>query len=115
MDTDAGLERAAELFKVLGNASRLRLLRLLAEDSHGVGALAELTGLSQPLVSQHLRVLRQASLVTASRAGKEVAYRVADLHVTHVVADAIAHVHEAADADGAAGGEAAPRHEKGAS
>lgn len=94
MSPDVGLAEAAELFKVLGNESRLRLVRLLAEQPRTVGALSELTGMSQPLVSQHLRTLRQAELVTATRHGKEVTYQVSDEHVTHVIEDAFVHVHE---------------------
>ena len=55
------------------------------------------SGLSQPLVSQHLRTLRQAGLVSSERAGKEIRYALADQHVAHVVLDAIAHVQESND------------------
>lgn len=100
MDVEPGLAEAAQLFKVLGNESRLGLLRLIDAEPRTVGALTEVTGMSQPLVSQHLRTLRLAGLVTASKAGKEVTYRLADLHVAHVVADALVHVQEpAAPAD----------------
>ncbi len=98
MDVDPGLAAAAQLFKVLGSEPRLGLLHLLGQRPRTVGALAEATGMSQPLVSQHLRTLRQAGLVTSSRHGKEVVYQMADLHVTHVVADALAHVREPAAA-----------------
>lgn len=101
MDTEPGLAEAAELFKVLGNASRLAILRLIGDASSTVGSLVEATGMSQPLVSQHLRTLRQAGLVTATRTGKEIDYRLADLHVVHVIADALTHVQEPADRDGA--------------
>ncbi len=94
MDLEPGLAEAAQLFKVLGSESRLRLLRLLGSAPRTVGALAETAEMSQPLVSQHLRTLRQAGLVSASRTGKEVTYHVADVHVAHVVADALAHVQE---------------------
>ncbi len=94
MGAEPGYAEAAELFRVLGNESRLRLLRLLSESPATVGRLTEATGMSQPLVSQHLRTLRQSGLVTSERRGKEVTYRVADLHVTHVIADAIVHVQE---------------------
>ena len=94
MDVEPGLAEAAQLFKVLGNESRLGLLRLIGQEPRTVTALTEATGLSQPLVSQHLRTLRQAGLVTPARKGKEVTYRLADLHVSHVVADALAHVQE---------------------
>ncbi len=99
MSTEPGLADAAQLFKVLGSESRLWLLRLLGEEPRTVGGLTEATGMSQPLVSQHLRTLRQSGLVTATRSGKEVTYRVADLHVTHVIADALAHVQEPARND----------------
>ncbi|MFC6355920.1 ArsR/SmtB family transcription factor [Luethyella okanaganae] len=94
MHREIGLADAAELFKVLGSESRLWLLRLLGGQPMTVGALAEATGMSQPLVSQHLRTLRQGGLVTAARSGKEVTYRVTDQHVTHMIADALAHVLE---------------------
>lgn len=93
---EPGLADAAQLFKVLGSESRLGLLRLIGQEPRTVGALVEATGLSQPLVSQHLRTLRQAGLVTPSRNGKEVTYQLADLHVSHVIADALAHVREPA-------------------
>ena len=94
MHKEEGLEDAAELFKVLGNESRLWLIRLLGKEPRTVGALTEVTGMSQPLVSQHLRTLRQAGLVTATRQGKAVIYTLADEHVIHIVADALVHVQE---------------------
>lgn len=101
MNGEAGLAEAAELFKVLGSPSRLWLLRLIEEERRSVGALATATDMSQPLVSQHLRTLRQAGLLSSSRSGKEVIYDVADGHVSHVVADALAHVREALPVRGA--------------
>lgn len=98
---ESGLTDAAQLFKVLGSESRLELLLLVGREPRTVGALADATGLSQPLVSQHLRTLRQAGLATASRSGKEVTYRLADLHVSHLIADALAHVREPAAAPAA--------------
>lgn len=93
-EKENGLGLAAELFKVLGNESRLWLVRLLGGEPMTVSALTEATGMSQPLVSQHLRSLRQAGLVTAERRGKEMSYALADEHVTHVVTDALVHVQE---------------------
>lgn len=88
------LEPAAELFKVLSSASRLRLLRALADGTATVGRLAESTELSQPLVSQHLRTLRAAGLVSVERVGREAHYSVADTHVSHIVDDAVRHALE---------------------
>ena len=64
------LEPAAELFKALSSSSRLRLLRILAAGTSTVGQLAEQSQLSQPLVSQHLRTLRSAGLVSVQRIGR---------------------------------------------
>lgn len=88
------LEPAAELFKALSSASRLKLLRILAQGPSTVGHLAEQSGLSQPLVSQHLRTLRSARLVSVQRTGREAHYEVADTHVTHIVDDAVKHALE---------------------
>lgn len=98
MDTTPELAAAAQLFKILGSEARLSLLHVVAQEPHTVGALVEATGLSQPLVSQHLQTLRHAGLVTSSRNGKEVTYQLADLHVSHVIADALIHVQEPAAA-----------------
>lgn len=94
MEPVPGLAEAAQLFKVLGSEPRLGLLLLLGAQPRTVGALTEATDLSQPLVSQHLRTLRQTGLVTTSRHGKEIIYRLADLHVSHVINDALTHVRE---------------------
>lgn len=91
---ESGLSAAAQLFKVLGNESRLWLLRLIGQGSQTVSALVQATGMSQPLVSQHLRTLKQAGLVASQRRGKEIEYHLSDQHVTHVVDDAIAHAQE---------------------
>ncbi|MEL6891772.1 MAG: metalloregulator ArsR/SmtB family transcription factor [Actinomycetota bacterium] len=86
----------AELLKVLGSPVRLGVI--LALDEHGEHCVHELTdrlGVNQPLMSQHLRVLRAANLIVGRRAGKEVRYTIADHHVTHIVRDAITHAEEA--------------------
>lgn len=88
------LTSAAQLFKVLGHESRLRLLCLIGASPKTVNQLVELTSMSQPLVSQHLRTLKQAGLVLAERRGREIEHRLADEHVSHVIADAVAHVQE---------------------
>jgi len=91
-----GVQRAAELFKALSSPARVALLQLLAEPA-SVTALVHSTGLSQPLVSQHLRVLRGAGLVSVTRSGRESIYSVADHHITHVIEDAVSHVLEPTD------------------
>jgi DNA-binding transcriptional ArsR family regulator len=90
---DEGVQRAAELFRALGTPARVTLLRLLDRPTT-VTALVQQTGLSQPLISQHLRVLRGVRLVRVERVGREAYYSVADRHITHVVEDAVAHTLE---------------------
>lgn len=92
--TGSELTAAAQLFKVLGNESRLELLLLIGDEPRTVGALAQATGMSQPLVSQHLRTLRTAGLAAADRVGKEMTYRLVDQHVAHVIGDALTHARE---------------------
>lgn len=94
MDVEPGVAAAAELFKILGSESRLTLLRCIRTAPSTVGTIADATGMSQPLVSQHLRTLRQAGLVAGTRSGKEMTYRLSDDHVAHVIDDAIAHTQE---------------------
>ncbi|MDJ0770937.1 MAG: metalloregulator ArsR/SmtB family transcription factor [Ilumatobacter sp.] len=94
-DHDA-VERGAELLKVLGSPVRLGVI--LALEEHGEQCVHELTDLlevNQPLISQHLRVLRSANLIVGRREGKEVRYSIADHHVTHIVRAAISHAEEA--------------------
>jgi DNA-binding transcriptional ArsR family regulator len=86
-----GLDEAAELLRALGHPLRLHLVHELQAGARCVHELVSATGASQPLVSQHLRVLRSARLIAASRRGREVAYRLTDEHVSHIAADAIRH------------------------
>jgi ArsR family transcriptional regulator len=68
------LKQLTCLFKALGDATRLRLINLLHAQSLCVGDLQEVLGLSQPLVSRHLAVLRGANLVRTQRQGPRVSY-----------------------------------------
>lgn len=94
-DQDA-TARGAELLKVLGSPLRLRVILALDErDELCVHELTELLDVRQPLMSQHLRVLRSANLIVGRREGKEIRYSIADHHVIHIVRDAISHAEEA--------------------
>lgn len=88
------LDGAAELFRALGSPVRLAMLQRLAGERASVNTLAAELGVSQPLVSQHLRVLRQQRLVTATRQGQSHIYAMSDEHVAHIVADAMEHSKE---------------------
>ncbi|GAC1574251.1 MAG: metalloregulator ArsR/SmtB family transcription factor [Candidatus Dormibacteria bacterium] len=79
---------AARFFRVLGDATRLRILGLLEEGELPVSRLVSGTGVAQARVSTHLACLRHCGFVTAERRGREVYYRLATTGVTSLVAEA---------------------------
>lgn len=87
-------EAAGELLRVLAAPARLAIVVELAGQPCHVYELVERLEMSQPLVSQHLRVLRGARLVGVERQGREAVYSLIDQHVAHIVADAVNHVKE---------------------
>lgn len=91
---DLVLLGAADLLRTLGTPVRLKVVDLLADRAYCVHELVELVGVSQPLMSQHLRVLRAAGLVTTARRGREIEYALPDSHVAHIVRDALIHAQE---------------------
>lgn len=90
----ASYEPAAALLKALVAPMRLALVDLLSEAPRCVHELVSALDAPQPLVSQHLKVLKSAGLVATTKRGREVVYRLADDHVAHVVRDAVAHAGE---------------------
>lgn len=89
----------AEMFRLMGDPTRLRILIHCLGGPVAVGELAKSTGASQSLVSHHLRLLRAARILRAERRGKKVYYAAADDHIRTVVGDMIDHVAEP-DEDG---------------
>ena len=85
----------AEMFRLLGESSRLVLVAQCLDAPVKVGDLAAGAGLSPSLVSHHLRLLRAARLLRAERRGKEVFYVVADHHVRDMLHNMIEHAGEA--------------------
>jgi DNA-binding transcriptional ArsR family regulator len=83
------VDLAVEIFRMLADATRVNLLWMLAGGEAPVGDLTEAVGKPQALVSQHLAKLRMARLVTTRRQGSHVYYRLANDHVSQLVADAI--------------------------
>lgn len=88
------LEEAAALLKALAHPLRLAITMQLRDEPRCVHELTETLHTTQPLVSQHLRVLRAARVVASERRGREVVYRLDDDHVGHIVADALTHAKE---------------------
>src|SRR3954466_3080523 len=88
----ADVQAASELLTALAFPLRLSIVALLAEHgSRSVHELVDALGVPQPLVSQHLRVLRSAGLVAGARRHREVDYRLVDGHVAHMMPAALAH------------------------
>jgi len=90
--TDETFTQGAELLKAMAHPLRLALLVSLIDGPRCVHELVESTGATQPLVSQHLRVLRSADLLLRERRGREAVYAIADDHIHHIVVDAVDHV-----------------------
>ena len=88
------VSQLAEMFRLLGEPSRLGLVAQCLDAPVKVGDLAEEAGLSPSLVSHHLRLLRSARLLKAERRGKEVFYVVADHHVRDMLHGMIEHAGE---------------------
>ncbi|MEY8333984.1 metalloregulator ArsR/SmtB family transcription factor [Lachnospiraceae bacterium 47-T17] len=84
----------AELFKVFGDSTRIRILYVLFQSELCVCDLAEVLGMTQSAVSHQLKILKQAKLVTGRREGKSVFYALADDHVRSIIDQGKEHVDE---------------------
>lgn len=88
----ATLTDVADVFGLLSDPGRLRMLVVLLDDESSVGRLAELAGLSESSASHALRLLRAHRIVQARRDGRLVHYRLADDHVRQLLQIALQHV-----------------------
>lgn len=88
------LDSAGELLRALAAPVRIAIVLQLQASVRCVHELVDALGVPQPLVSQHLKILKAAGVVTGERSGREVLYRLADDHLAHIVVDAVAHASE---------------------
>jgi len=88
------LERAAGIFRAIGDVPRLRLLALLAQGGACVTELAEAENENISTISQRLKVLHAENLVRRTRNGKHIHYSLADQHVVELLFNAMAHATE---------------------
>ena len=88
------LYELADLFKVFGDTTRIKILYARMEQDLCVADLAEIIGASQSAVSHQLRTLKQARLVKFQRDGKNVIYSLSDDHVYTVLAQGMTHICE---------------------
>jgi len=84
----------AELFKVFGDPTRIRILYTLSKNEMCVQDIANTLGMSQSAISHQLRILKQSDLVKACRDGKTINYSLADDHVATIMAQGLDHVLE---------------------
>jgi ArsR family transcriptional regulator, zinc-responsive transcriptional repressor len=87
-------QAASDLLRALSAPLRLALVDLLIDSPRCVHELVDALAVSQPLVSQHLKTLRAAGLVTTHRRGREVVYHLVDHHIAHVARDILVHARE---------------------
>jgi len=94
MPGEETLSRLAELFKVFGDGTRIRILYVLFESEVCVCDIARLLGMTQSAVSHQLRILKQARLIRSRREGKTVFYALADDHVATLLRQGTEHINE---------------------
>ena len=90
----AALVAAGDLLRALAAPVRIAIVLQLRTSPRCVHELVDALAVTQPLISQHLRVLKAAGVVRGDRRGREVVYRLVDDHLAHIVVDAVAHVEE---------------------
>lgn len=86
---DEQVDLAVEVFRMLADATRIKLLHQMLTAERSVNELADAVGKAQAGVSQHLAKLRMARLVHSRRQGNQVFYRIESDHVRQLVEDAL--------------------------
>ena len=94
MPEDETLYDLAELFKVFGDTTRIKILYVLFEADMCVCDIAEALNMGQSAISHQLRVLKQVQLVKFRRKGKQVIYSLADDHVRTIINNGMEHIME---------------------
>ena len=84
----------ADLFKVFGDSTRLRIMYIISDTEMSVLSIAESLNMEQSTISHQLRVLRQNKLVKVRREGKQIYYTLDDDHVKRIIEKGLDHVLE---------------------
>ncbi len=92
--SEDNLYRLADLFKIFGDPTRIRILHALSGQELCVCDIADTLGMTQSAISHQLRVLKQIQLVKYRRDGKTIYYSLADSHVYTILAQGLEHVME---------------------
>ncbi len=94
MEDESKTYSLAELYKVFGDATRVRILCTLMDGEKCVGETASALSMTDSAVSHQLKILKQARLVTSRRDGKSAIYSLADDHVKTIIENGLEHVNE---------------------
>ena len=94
MDNEEALYEVAELFKVFGDTTRIRIIFLLFQHEECVCDIARKLNMTQSAISHQLRILKQARLVSARREGKTIFYALADHQIGTIFRQAMEHISE---------------------
>ena len=94
MPDEGLLIELAELYRVFGDSTRIKILYALFEEEKGVGEIANQLGMTMSAITHQLRILKQARLVKFRREGKMVYYALADDHVRTIFAQGLDHICE---------------------
>lgn len=94
MPAEESLYDLAELFKVFGDTTRIKILYVLFENEMCVCDIAQLLNMTQSAISHQLRVLKQNRLVKFRRDGKQIIYSLADDHVRTIINQGMEHIDE---------------------
>ena len=92
-DEDALIE-LAELFKIFGDSTRIKILFALLENELSVGELSDVLKMTQSAISHQLRILKANSLVKFRREGKSMIYSLSDAHVSKILNLGLEHIKE---------------------
>ena len=84
----------ADLYKIFGDTTRIKIMYALFEEELCVCAIADLLGMTQSAISHQLKTLKDAELVASRRDGKTIYYRLADDHVKSIIAQGYEHITE---------------------
>lgn len=92
--SDTTLEKLANLFKVIGDKTRVKILHSISENELCVCDIAEVLEMSDSAISHQLRVLKEAKIVKNIRIGKNVFYSLDDLHIKEIFSFGLIHINE---------------------
>ena len=94
MPNDVEIDKLTNLFKVLGDPTRAKILHTIEDSELNVTSICDCVGMNKSAVSHQLRILKDANLVKSRRDGKEVYYSLDDDHISTIFKFALEHIEE---------------------